>query len=85
MFSLEGHTGGGIGLATARVLAHLKANIVIADLNDEAGHNVVSALTAEGCKAAFVRTDVSNADDVDALIAATLDTFGSLEILMQAA
>lgn len=88
MFSLEGHTaivtGGasGIGLATVRMLAGLKANIVIADLNDEAGQDVVSALTAERCDAIFFGADISNADDVDALIAATLDRFESLEILM---
>ncbi|MCP4317397.1 MAG: SDR family oxidoreductase [Hyphomicrobiales bacterium] len=88
MFSLKGHTaivtGGasGIGLATARMLADIKANVVIADLNDQAGQDMVATLAAEGCNAIFVRTDVADAADVNALIAASLEKFGSVEILM---
>ncbi|KIC39058.1 hypothetical protein RA27_18100 [Ruegeria sp. ANG-R] len=88
MFTLQGHTaivtGGasGIGLATVEMLAKLGANIVIADLNDDAGNEVVSKLTATGSQALFHRTNVAEADDVNALISATLERFGSLEILM---
>ncbi|MEX3011022.1 SDR family NAD(P)-dependent oxidoreductase [Hoeflea sp. TYP-13] len=88
MFTLKGHTaivtGGasGIGLATALMLADLEANIVIADLNGDAGQETVNKLAANGCSAIFVRTDVADAADVDALIAATLKKFGSVEILM---
>ncbi|WP_419907675.1 SDR family NAD(P)-dependent oxidoreductase [Hoeflea sp.] len=88
MFSLKDHTaivtGGasGIGLATARMLAGLEANIVIADLNEEAGQDVVSTLTAQGHDAIFVAANVAIADDVDALVDKALEKFGSLEILM---
>ena len=88
MFALEGHTaivtGGasGIGLATARMLARLGANLVVADIDEEAGTRVAEDLKANGAGARFVRTDVSVADDVGALVDAVTDRFGSLEILM---
>ena len=88
MFALEGHTaivtGGasGIGLATARMLARLGANVVVADIAEEAGTRVAEDLKANGAGARFVRTDVSVADDVGALVDAVTDRFGSLEILM---
>ena len=88
MFALEGHTaivtGGasGIGLATARMLARLGANVVVADIDEEAGARVAEDLKANGAGARFVRTDVSDAGDVGALVDAVTDRFGSLEILM---
>ncbi len=88
MYSLEGHTaivtGGanGIGLATVRLLAGAGANIVIADINEEAGVQVVDELTARGGAALFVKTDVTQGDEVDALIQAATARFGSLEIAM---
>ena len=88
MYSLKGHTaivtGGanGIGRATVRLLAEAEANVVIADINEEAGSQVVEELTAQGVAALFIKTDVTQGDDVDALIQATTARFGSLEIVM---
>jgi len=88
MYSLKGHTaiitGGanGIGLATARKLADFQANIVIADVNEEAGVQAADELTSNGAAALFVKTDVTRGSDVDALIAAATSRFGSLEIVM---
>ncbi len=88
MYSLEGHTaivtGGasGIGLATVRLLAEAGANCVIADINEGAGAQAADELEAKGAAALFVKTDVTEGGDVDALIQAATARFGSLEILM---
>ena len=88
MFSLEGHTaivtGGasGIGLATGRALAACGANVVVADIDEEAGARAAEGLRADGADARFVRADVADANDVDAMVEATISRFGSLEILM---
>lgn len=87
MASLQGHTaivtGGasGIGAATADAAAAQGANVVIADLNDEAGQEKAKELLARGVGAHFVRTDVSIESDADSLVDETLERFGSLEIL----
>ena len=87
-FKLEGHTaivtGGasGIGLATAHTLADAGATVVVADLNEEAGAETAETLKARGAAALFVKTDVAEAGDVEALVQAVTERFGSLEILM---
>ena len=88
MLSLDGHTsivtGGasGIGLATAQKLAELRSNVVIADQNEEMGMRAAERLSRNGARTLFVRTDVSNPDEVAGMVAAATGQFGSLEILM---
>ena len=83
MYSLNGHTaivtGGasGIGRATVGLLAEAGANVVIADINEEAGAQVVQELTEQDVAALFVKTDVTQGDDVDALVQAAAARFGS--------
>lgn len=88
MFRLDDHTAivtggaGGIGAATVRALASCGANVVIADLNDEAGTELARAVVQAGTSALFVRTDVTDPDSVGAVVDAAVDRYGSLEILM---
>lgn len=70
----------GIGAATARRFAQEGARLVLADINEEGGESVVKELAQAGSEAFFQRCDVSEIDQVDALIQAAVDHFGRLDI-----
>jgi NAD(P)-dependent dehydrogenase (short-subunit alcohol dehydrogenase family) len=70
----------GIGAATARLLARQGASVVLAARSeDEMARNVL-AIEADGGRAVAVKTDVTDAASVEALINQTVDTFGRLDI-----
>lgn len=74
-------TGGaaGIGKAGALGFAHEGAKVAVADVQVERGQEVAHAIEAAGGRAIFVRTDVSRASDVEALVAQTVEVFGRLD------
>ncbi len=77
-------TGGarGIGKAIVFALAKASVNVVVADLNEQAGEATVKDLYALGPTAFFQKTDVSKREEVKHLINATVDRFGRLDILV---
>jgi len=74
-------TGGasGIGRATALTFAREGAKLVIADINEDSGQQTVHMITEQGGEAIFVRTDVSRAVEVQALISKAVETYGRLD------
>jgi NAD(P)-dependent dehydrogenase (short-subunit alcohol dehydrogenase family) len=74
-------TGGssGIGRATALAFTREGARVVIADVNVEGGEAVVRKIRRDGSEAVFVRTDVSRARDVEAMVDRTVAQFGGLD------
>jgi NAD(P)-dependent dehydrogenase (short-subunit alcohol dehydrogenase family) len=70
-------TGGssGLGAATVRRLVNNGGNVVIADLNVEAGEQMAAEL---GDRARFVQTNVTDEASVQTAVATALDTFGGL-------
>ena len=72
----------GIGAATATLLAAQGASVVVADLTADRAAATVAAITAAGGAALAVGCDVADGDSVQALVAATVDRFGSLDILV---
>lgn len=75
-------TGGstGIGRAAATAFARDGAKLVLADVNAEVGEAFATELRKAGSEALFVRTDVSRAEDCEAMVARTLETFGRLDV-----
>lgn len=75
-------TGGssGIGRATALGFAREGASVVVASRGEERGAAVVAELVALGAQAEFIRTDVSQSREVEALVARTVSRFGRLDI-----
>lgn len=77
-------TGGarGIGRASALRIAEEGRDIVIADVLDAEGSQVVQEVEALGQKAVYCHTDVTDEAAVRAAVAATMETFGRLDILI---
>jgi glucose 1-dehydrogenase len=81
-------TGGarGIGRAIARELARNGAKIVIAYReNEEAARSSIADIKAESGEAIAIRTDVGNKKDIENLLTRTLEEFGRIDILINAA
>lgn len=70
----------GMGEATAKLFAEAKAKVVVADLNEEKGQKVVSEIESNGGTAFFVKTDISQSEQVQNLIAATVEKYGRLDV-----
>jgi NAD(P)-dependent dehydrogenase (short-subunit alcohol dehydrogenase family) len=68
----------GIGKACAARFAHEGARVVVADIQTEAGQSVAAGLA----DARFMHVDVRDAAAVEALIAATVQQLGRLDILI---
>ena len=65
----------GLGAGCVRRLAKSGANVVIADINQEAGEQLVAEI---GAQSIFVRTDVTDETAVQAAVDAAVSTFGEL-------
>lgn len=71
--------GLGIGRAIAQRFVEEGAKVVVAELREDAGKEAAEAL---GERAAFVRTDASDKESVEQMVRATVDRFGTLDILV---
>src|SRR5215471_7341221 len=70
--------GQGIGEAAAIKMAEEGAKVVVSDVNEQTGNAVAERIRDSGGEAVFVAADVS---DVKALMAATKEAFGRLDVL----
>jgi NAD(P)-dependent dehydrogenase (short-subunit alcohol dehydrogenase family) len=69
---------GGIGRATAELFVEEGAKVVIADVDSESGEDVAAKL---GEAAAFKRTDVASADEIQELVDFAVARFGGLDVM----
>jgi NAD(P)-dependent dehydrogenase (short-subunit alcohol dehydrogenase family) len=71
--------GGGIGRATALVLAHEGAKVLVSDISTRRGTETAELVRAAGGEAEFLKADVSRATDCEALVAVTVQHWGRLD------
>jgi len=77
-------TGGasGIGRASAEMLSARGARVVVGDLDDVQGAATVAAINALDGEAVFVRADVTDPEEVKAVVSTAVDSFGRLDVAL---
>jgi NAD(P)-dependent dehydrogenase (short-subunit alcohol dehydrogenase family) len=73
--------GGGIGRSTAIRFAKEGARVAVAEIDSTIGEETVHLIKEDGGEAIFVKTDVTDSEQIKALINTTTSTFGALHIL----
>ncbi len=88
-FHMDGHnvilTGGAqnIDAGVAKTLAGAGANVMIADLKDDKAQQTAKQIEAEtGSRCIGMGCDVTKKDDIDAVVAATVEAFGGISTLV---
>lgn len=69
----------GMGRATAIAFANAGANVVLADVAEDPGHEAAALISNAGGKALFRKTDVSQEAEVAALAASAVKAFGTID------
>jgi 2-deoxy-D-gluconate 3-dehydrogenase len=88
LFDLSGKgavvTGGamGIGQGIAFRLAEARAGVIIADIAENEAKDTVKKIKSKGGKAKFVKADVRKVGSAEKVIKAAIDTYGSIDILV---
>lgn len=88
MGKLEGKTaivtgaGSGIGKGIAKRFAKEGAKVIVSDIDTEGGKDVVNEIEDSDGEAIFVRTDVSESEDVNELVEETLEKYDEIDILV---
>ncbi len=71
--------GSGLGLATAKAFAESGASVVLADYNEKSVRAAAEQLVARGHKTLAIRCDVSDDEQVEAMVHQTVTAFGRLD------
>jgi NAD(P)-dependent dehydrogenase (short-subunit alcohol dehydrogenase family) len=72
----------GLGAAAARRLAAEGASVMLTDIAPDAGRAVVDEIEGAGGRAEFSRHDVTSEEDWARVVAATVERFGRLTVLV---
>jgi NAD(P)-dependent dehydrogenase (short-subunit alcohol dehydrogenase family) len=73
--------GGGIGSATAQLLASRGARVVLADIQVQATERVADLVERAGGSALSLYLDLADEDSIISLVRSTLDRFGRIDVL----
>jgi len=72
----------GMGKAIAELYAKEGAKVVVSDLNLEGAEAVATGIQAVGGQAVAIKTNVADANDINAMIDTAVQQFGTLDILV---
>ena len=73
--------GSGMGREAAVLFSREGARVVVSDIDVEAGVGAVELVRAVGGEAEFVRANVAEWNDCQAMVATAMDTYGALHVL----
>ena len=74
--------GAGIGRASALAFAREGAKVVVSDRNAADGAQTVNDIARIGGESVFIAADVSRRDDIEALLAGTVETYKRLDMAL---
>lgn len=74
--------GGGIGGAVCSRFAQAGGKVAVCDLNEDAARVVADKIAADGGDALAVRCDITDRASVDAAIAQVVDSYGTVDVLV---
>ncbi len=69
----------GIGKATALEFSKQGAKVVVADIDEQSGGEVVNQITESGREALFIKTDVSDPAQIKNMVEQTVESYGRLD------
>jgi NAD(P)-dependent dehydrogenase (short-subunit alcohol dehydrogenase family) len=72
--------GSGLGLATAQAFAESGASVVLADCDETAVRSAAEKLAVQGHRTLAIHCDVSDDDQVEAMVEQTVVSFGQLDV-----
>lgn len=75
----------GLGEATAKAYADEGAKVVVTGRDDEDGNRIVQDIENNGQEAIFVKADVTNKSEIEAVIDKALENYGQIDILYNGA
>lgn len=73
--------GGGIGRATALAFAAEGAKVAVVDINSAAAEDTVTQIRAGGGESVALAADVSSEADIEHVVEATRDAFGTIDVV----
>ena len=74
-------SAGGMGKAAAELFAREGASIIVTDVLADEGEETARGIREAGGKAIFIKADVSKEDEVQHMVARSIDAFGRIDVL----
>lgn len=71
----------GMGKAAAELFVSEGASVVVTDIAEQQGEEMVASIRNAGGNALFVKTNVAQEDDVKRMVEMTIDTYGRVDVL----